>query len=127
LRLGQLAFHIASIPSNNLSFAKNGEVETLVIVNHPIPMSKKEILNALEESIQYARNLLTQNDDWLKNDWNLLKDNFSVAKMSAISFIRTFVLNHWCHHRRELAAYLRVLDIELPSIFGPTADVNLFA
>ncbi|PKV51856.1 putative damage-inducible protein DinB [Aquimarina sp. MAR_2010_214] len=128
MSLGQLAFHIATIPSRNLRFAKDGQVETEIIVEHPIPSNKAEILDAFEKSITSVRILLNEEDtSWLKNDWKLLKSQNPIAEMSTYAFIRTFVLNHWYHHRGELTTYLRILDKRLPSIYGPTADVNPFA
>jgi uncharacterized damage-inducible protein DinB len=37
------------------------------------------------------------------------------------------MLNHWYHHRGQLSAYLRELDVPVPSIYGPSADENPFA
>lgn len=126
--LGQLAFHVATIPGRNLRFAQDGQVETEVIVEHPIPANKTEILNAFEESMTSVRVLLKEeNTSWLKNDWKLLKSQNPIAEMPTYTFVRTFVLNHWYHHRGELTTYLRILNKKLPSIYGPTADVNPFA
>ncbi len=126
--LGQLAYHVATIPGRNLMFAKDGEVETSVIIEHPIPGSKHEILDAFEESVRLVRSLLDKGDtSWLKENWKLNKTQNPIAEMPAFSFIRTFVLNHWYHHRGELTTYLRILNQKIPSVYGPSADVNPFA
>ena len=128
MSLGQLALHVATIPGRNLGFAKDGKVETSIIVLHPYPQSKEEILSSLEQSIQTVRTLLdTDNTTWLKESWNLMRENASIAEMPTYAFVRTFVLNHWYHHRGELATYLRMINVKLPSIYGPTADVDPFA
>ena len=49
-----------------------------------------------------------------------------LAEMPTAGFIRAFVFNHWYHHRGELTTYLRTLNIKIPSIYGPSADVNPF-
>jgi uncharacterized damage-inducible protein DinB len=41
--------------------------------------------------------------------------------------LRAILLNHWYHHRGQLSVYLRLLDVPLPSIYGPSADENPFA
>ncbi|MFK5879838.1 MAG: DinB family protein [Flavobacteriaceae bacterium] len=128
MSLGQLALHIATVSGRNLNFAKNGQVETTIIVEHPVPNNKSEILDSLEESIGIVQSLLTEEDtSWLKKDWKLMRDGEAIAEMPTYSFIRTFVLNHWYHHRGQLSTYLRILGVELSSIYGPTADVNPFA
>ncbi len=128
MSLGQLAYHVATIPNRNLVFAKNGEVETQDIVEHPVPDSKYEILRAFNESISAVRSLLNEEDtSWLNENWKLLKSQNPIAEMPAFVFVRTFVLNHWYHHRGELTTYLRILDKKIPSVYGPSADVDPFA
>jgi len=43
------------------------------------------------------------------------------------ALLRTVMLNHWYHHRGQLLVYRRLHDVPLPSVYGPTADENLFA
>lgn len=128
MSLGQLALHVASLAGRNLQFAKDGQVETTVIVHHPVPENKQEVLLAFEKSQESARSILeNENNLWLTKDWNLLRTQTPIATMPGSGFIRTFVLNHLYHHRGELSTYLRILNVPLPSIYGPTADVNPFA
>ncbi|MCG8574902.1 MAG: DinB family protein [Flavobacteriales bacterium] len=128
MTLGQLALHVASIPGRNLGFAKDGSVETNVIVQHPFPVSKEDILGALANSREKVNELLGGEDaEWLNQPWNLLKEGQSLAEIPTAAFVRTFVLNHWYHHRGQLSVYLRILNQEIPSIYGPSADVNPFA
>ncbi|MGI8812203.1 MAG: DinB family protein [Pyrinomonadaceae bacterium] len=49
------------------------------------------------------------------------------SRMPRIAFWRSILLNHNYHHRGQLSTYLRQLDVKLPSIYGPSADVNPFA
>jgi uncharacterized damage-inducible protein DinB len=44
-----------------------------------------------------------------------------------IAFLRSILMNHTYHHRGQLSVYLRVLDVPVPSIYGPSADENPFA
>ena len=128
MSLGQLALHVASIPGRNLTFAKDGQVEAGVIVQHPIPSSKEEILEAFDQSMKTAKTLLENKDaPWLQSNWGLMSDGEPITEMPAYTFVRTFVLNHWYHHRGQLSTYLRALGQQLPSIYGPSADVNPFA
>ena len=51
----------------------------------------------------------------------------TMMTMPKASLVRTIVLNHWYHHRGQLSVYLRLLDVPVPSIYGPSADENPFA
>ena len=50
-----------------------------------------------------------------------------VMAMPRVAFARAIMLNHWYHHRGQLLVYLRLLDVPVPSVYGPTADENPFA
>jgi uncharacterized damage-inducible protein DinB len=50
-----------------------------------------------------------------------------LATMPRISFLRSVMLNHWYHHRGQLSVYLRLLDVPVPVIYGPSADEHPFA
>ena len=47
--------------------------------------------------------------------------------MPRAAFARAIMLNHWYHHRGQLLVYLRLLDLPVPSVYGPSADENPFA
>ena len=49
----------------------------------------------------------------------------AVRELAAL--VRAIVMNHWIHHRGQLSVYLRLLDVPVPSIYGPSADENPFA
>ncbi len=54
--------------------------------------------------------------------WTLRAGDHKILSMPRVAALRTFVLNHHIHHRGQLSVYLRLLDVPLPSIYGPTAD-----
>lgn len=127
MTLGQLALHVATIPGRNLGFALDGKVAANVIVHHPSPTDKAAILQDFSESIAQAKSVLSAtSDEWLHKNWQLLSGDTVLAEMPTASFIRAFVFNHWYHHRGELTTYLRTLNMKIPSIYGPSADVNPF-
>jgi uncharacterized damage-inducible protein DinB len=55
-------------------------------------------------------------------EWRLLKGGEVMMAMPRVAVMRTFILNHLIHHRGQLSVYLRLRDVPLPSIYGPTAD-----
>jgi uncharacterized damage-inducible protein DinB len=54
--------------------------------------------------------------------WKLTREGIAILEVPRIEMVRTLMLNHWYHHRGQLTVYLRLLDVPVPSIYGPTAD-----
>jgi uncharacterized damage-inducible protein DinB len=129
MTLGQLAFHIASVPGNIARMAQQDSFD----VNQgqfapPQPGSMQEVLTAFEQSARDAEQCLqTMTDDYARSNWRLLRGDRELMNMPRIGFVRSIMMNHWYHHRGQLSVYMRLLDVPLPSIYGPTADENPFA
>lgn len=71
--------------------------------------------------------LTTWGDDGLLAEWRMTHEGKTLMTMPRIEMVRSTVLNHWYHHRGELIVYLRLLDVPIPAIYGPSADENPFA
>jgi uncharacterized damage-inducible protein DinB len=54
--------------------------------------------------------------------WSLLRSGQTLMTMPKVAVVRTFVMNHIIHHRGQLSVYLRLNDVPVPSIYGPSAD-----
>ncbi|MBS1664883.1 MAG: DinB family protein [Bacteroidetes bacterium] len=127
MSLGQLAFHVASIPGNYVMFANEGKTKVEVLVEHYVPETKEEIAERWVESMAKAREVLGRaTEEWDAESWELIKNGESVFKISRGVMCRLLVMNHWIHHRGELVTYLRALDVTIPSVYGPSADENPF-
>jgi uncharacterized damage-inducible protein DinB len=59
--------------------------------------------------------------------WQAIADGTTVMSMPKVTLFRAVALNHWYHHRGQLSVYLRLLDLPVPSIYGPSADENPMA
>ena len=82
---------------------------------------------ALEQSIANAKARVGALDDAeLEENWRLVNGDRELFAAPRGVFLRTVMLNHWYHHRGQLTAYLRELDVKIPSIYGPSADENPF-
>lgn len=128
MSLGQLALHVATIPGNYLQFAAEGKTPLEVLVSHPAPTTKGEILESFAGSIAAAKKILAGvTEEWCTSHWELIKNGASIFAIPRSLMIRLLVLNHWYHHRGELVTYLRTLDVLIPSVYGPSADENPFA
>ena len=59
-------------------------------------------------------------------EWKLKSGSRTLLALPRVGMVRSIMLNHWYHHRGQLAVYLRLLDVAVPSIYGPSADENPF-
>jgi uncharacterized damage-inducible protein DinB len=75
-----------------------------------------------QKASQFRAALATATDGELLVPWTLKKSGGSLFTMPRVSVLRSMVLNHSVHHRGQLSVYLRLLDVPLPAIYGPTAD-----
>ena len=127
MSLGQLALHVATIPGA-ISLMLANDIFEAPQFNQAEAASTAELVPALEESVRMAREFLTNLDDARAAAiWKLVKSGRELVAVPRGSVIRTIMLNHWYHHRGQLSVYLRLLNIPLPSIYGPSADENPFA
>jgi hypothetical protein len=58
--------------------------------------------------------------------WSLTGGGNTILALPRIAMVRSIMLNQWYHHRGQLSVYLRLFDISVPSIYGPSADENPF-
>jgi uncharacterized damage-inducible protein DinB len=125
--LGQLAQHIASGPGQ---IAAAVVPDTFEFPNSPRPeaKSRQEVLETFSKSMASARATLKGMDDArLLSDWTLTKNGKVLMSAPRIGFLRSILMNHTYHHRGQLSVYLRMLEVPVPSIYGPSGDENPFA
>jgi uncharacterized damage-inducible protein DinB len=125
--LGQLALHVARIPGAIAGVAAQDPFEFPGFVQAEAA-SGKEILDTLESSLQTAKEILNGFDDArMMATWHGTVKGVEVLAMPRVAVVRSIMFNHWYHHRGQLLVYLRMHDVPLPSVYGPTADENPFA
>jgi uncharacterized damage-inducible protein DinB len=125
--LGQLALHIASGPG---SVAAGAAQDTLEAPNfsQPEPKNRQEVLDTFSKSLASAKETLKKMDDTrLMSTWSLTRNGKVLMSIPRIAFLRSILMNHHYHHRGQLSVYLRMLDVPVPSIYGPSADENPLA
>jgi len=124
--LGQLALHIAAAPGNLAGIAAQDTVEAPNFVQAEAK-SRQEVLDAFSKGMEAAKSTLKKMDDAkLMSMWTLTKNGKVLMSVPRIGFIRSIMMNHVYHHRGQLSVYLRMLDVPVPSIYGPSADENPF-
>jgi uncharacterized damage-inducible protein DinB len=124
--LGQLALHIARA-QGALATAVAKDTHEITNFEQAQPKSCKEIQETFANSTTTAKDILKGMDDArIMANWTLTKNGKVLMSMPRIGFMRAIMLNHIYHHRGQLSVYLRLLDVPVPSIYGPSADENPF-
>lgn len=122
MSLGQLALHTAGLPGG-LAVMLNAPAREVPIVPLPEAVSVSEILAELEEQLAIAeKTLCTWGDDGLRETFRWTAQGEVILESSRLEQVRSVLLNHWYHHRGQLTVYLRLLEVPVPGIYGPSAD-----
>ncbi len=123
MTIGKLATHIADLPvwferiinSDGFDFSNSSLTE------------KKESTEAILEDFQKRLNeaeqvLINASDEMLTGSWSLSRNGQTLFKLPKMVAIRSLTYNHIYHHRGQLSVFLRLLDIPVPGMYGPSAD-----
>jgi uncharacterized damage-inducible protein DinB len=125
MTMGYLALLVAEIPLWIKHMVTDGEID-FATFNHASPKTTTELMDHFEENMEAARKALeSASDEALQGDFTL-KANGQVLYTSKKIIDIGVTLNHWVHHRGQLTVYMRLNDIPVPSIYGPSADDRNF-
>lgn len=126
--LGQLALHVATVPGSVAGMSQQSPFEVAGRVGQQDqPKSTQEILDTFEKSLADAKAIYNAVDDTAAfGSWKATLNGKQIMELPRIGVARAIGLNHWYHHRGQLTVYLRMLNVPLPSVYGPTADENPF-
>ena len=129
MTLGQLAGHVAAIPGNITKLAGLDGFDAAQANFEPAqPATAADMVSILEKGLADARAFLSGLDDESSSSgWRLSFGEREIFTVSRIDVLRTLLLNHWYHHRGQLAVYLRMLDLPVPAVYGRSADEATFA
>lgn len=121
--LGELASHLADIPTwvdvtiNQDVFEMDGPYEP------ETANTTEELLDLFDRNVAAARAILEgASHDALMGMWSMKQGGEVTLSMPKIAVLRGFIFSHSIHHRAQLGVYLRLLDVPVPSIYGPSAD-----
>jgi uncharacterized damage-inducible protein DinB len=129
MSLGQLALHVATLPQMVVGFVTGDELDfSAAAGGPPSPSSRAALLDAFEESLRTsAAYFESLSDERAAAAWRLKSGERLLFTAPRAGVLRSLLFNHWYHHRGQLLVYLRLLDVSVPSVYGPTADENPFA
>ena len=124
MKLGQLAGHVADLPgwatmtiSTDVLNFEPGQYQPF------IPQSNKELLERFDQKAAEARgHIAGATDEHLLKTWRLQMAGKEMMAMPRAVVLRGMVMNHLIHHRAQLGVYLRMNNIAVPGMYGPSAD-----
>jgi uncharacterized damage-inducible protein DinB len=125
--MARLAGHLAEIPmwasmtlqQDELDMQPQGGAQQAPYVMS----SRKDALARFDDEVTKARALLTSaTDESMMRTWTLKSGGRTILAMPKVAVLRSFVMNHMVHHRAQLGVYLRMNNVPVPSIYGPSAD-----
>ena len=127
MTLGRLAGHLAELPGWGMATMSN---DTFDIAPPGAPpqqgltaTSRQEALDIFDKNIAAARAAIAgASDELLMKPWSLLKGGRTLMTLPKIAVLRSFVMNHMIHHRAQLGVFLRLNNVPVPAIYGPSAD-----
>ena len=127
MSLGVLALHVAGSPAAICGWAAQDETQ-FKGEPPPVPASIDEILAAHDQSVKKSVEILgSLGDEGMKKAWAGKAGGNTLMAMPKAALVRSLVMNHWIHHRGQLSVYLRLLDVAVPPIYGPSAVENPFS
>lgn len=127
MTLGQLALHVAQTQGRVVDALSADTMELPDFGFQPSAETKSQLLSEFDAAVAHAREVVDRWDDAAATaNWAVTKEGKVLTSLPRAGFMRTVGMNHLYHHRGQLSVYLRLLDVPLPSIYGPSADENPF-
>ena len=127
MAMGRLAGHIAEMAGfvaatfqgASFDFAPPGGTP----MQPTVMTSRKQLLEIFDKNVASAKATISKaSDEELYKTWTLLNGGKTIFAMPRIQVLRSMILNHMIHHRGQLSVYLRMNQVPVPSIYGPSGD-----
>jgi len=124
MTVGRLASHVAHLPFLTELIVKDNEMD---FRNTPYKLQEATdntaLLASFDANVQKAiAALQSADDERLRGIWTLKSGEHVIFQLPRVAAYRTMVMSHSIHHRGQLSVYLRLLNIPIPGMYGPSAD-----
>jgi len=121
--LGELATHVSSLPNWGSTILNDVSYDLAIGPPSASPAaSRADVLSQFDTAAARTRAALDKTDGELGAQWKLKRGDQELFSLPRSAAFRTFVLYHLVHHRGQLTVYLRLNDVPVPAMYGPTAD-----
>lgn len=124
MTLGRLAGHVAELPGFGATIVKTDSLNLSAGQYQPlVATSREQVVDAFNKKAAEARAAIavTSDEEWMK-PWSLEFQGKTIFNMPRVAAVRSMMLSHIIHHRAQLGVYLRLNNVSLPAIYGPSAD-----
>jgi uncharacterized damage-inducible protein DinB len=126
MSLGGLATHLSNLPHWGGTILNDASFDLAAAPpNLPEKTSRAGILAAFDETCKRTRDWMDKTDAEYQAPWTLKRGGQQVFSVPRVAAFRSFVLHHMIHHRGQLSVYLRLNDVPVPAIYGPSADEGM--
>jgi len=127
MSMGALALHIAMMPDWGADTLTKDDFDVAPVGGpaYVMPTAKNsaELLALFDKSVaKFKENLAKTENEAMMKQWSLLAGGKPMFSMPRAAVIRGMILNHLVHHRGQLTVYLRMNDVPVPALYGPSAD-----
>lgn len=122
--LAWLAGHCAIMPGWGYTTSSQDELDIAGVESAvPIYSTREQVLSHFDQELAKYRDVLPRlTDEQMLKPWTLRAGTQVLMQMPRVAVLRGMVMNHMIHHRAELIVYLRLLDVPVPGLYGPSAD-----
>lgn len=122
--LGRLASHLAEVLGWVPVTMKQDEFVVDMATYRPFAGSnREEVLRAFDQCAEEAVSAMEGTpDEAMARTWTMKVGERVALRMPRAAVVRAFILSHLIHHRAQLGVYLRMRDVAVPSVYGPSAD-----
>jgi len=123
MALGRLASHVCEMAQWGDVIVRQEKLELSADMTPFVAETRAELVEALDRNVAAAREAIAgASDEALLKPWTLSFAGNEIFTMPRIAALRAMALSHVIHHRGQLSVYLRLLDVPIPGMYGPSAD-----
>ena len=123
MSIGSLANHVVGLTGWLSTILTTDELDVSGARPVPPPESRAALLSAFDAAVEKLQATLAQTDDErLRGSWTLRNGEHVIVSLPRLAVLRTVGVSHIVHHRAQIGVYLRLLDVPVPGLYGPSAD-----
>jgi uncharacterized damage-inducible protein DinB len=123
MTLAQLATHVAQVPGWTKLLLDEEVLNLSRDMKPQVLASRAELLATFDQGVTEARQRISAaSDDYWQTVWTFKIGGETVLSMPRASVMRSMIMNHLIHHRAQLGVFLRLHDVAIPGMYGPSAD-----
>lgn len=125
--MGELAAHLGNLPRIGLITMEADELDVNPLNGGGGPRfdSTAHLVRTFDDNVKKARAAIeAASDSDMMEPWTLRRAGKTVWTLPRAAVLRSFILSHMIHHRGQLSVYLRLNDVPLPPVYGPSADTK---